>query len=193
MVVSDQELVRRFQAGERSAFEALVRRWDAKVLNLAYRLTGGAEDAKDIRQLAFLGCFKALSGFDREAQFSTWLCRIVINLCRDQQRSRSAGHRHADNHARLRRSMSSGDDPASSAQERHDAVQAVARAVAALPAQRREAVVLRHYIGLKFSQISVILDLPASTVESRVIQALKALRAQLDPERAERDPTGIQR
>ena len=170
-----------------------MRRCDATVLNHAYRLRGGAEDAKDIRQLAFLLCFKALGGLEREAEFPTWLCRIVINLCRHHHRSRSAGRRHADNHARLRRSMSSGEEPEFSAQDRHDAVQVVARAVAALPAQRREAVVLRHYIGLKFSQISAILDLPASTVESRVIQALKALRAQLDPDRVEPDRTGAQR
>src|SRR5262245_11251096 len=83
---SDEELVLRFQGGDESAFEAMVVRWNEPILQLATRLTGDVEEAKDVRQMALIKTFQGLAGFERRARFSTWIYRVVLNLCRDRKR-----------------------------------------------------------------------------------------------------------
>ena len=87
MEPSDEDLVRRFQGGDETAFEAMVTRWNAPLLQLATRLTGDLEEAKDVRQMALLKTYQGLERFEGRARFSTWIYRVVLNLCRDRKRS----------------------------------------------------------------------------------------------------------
>ena len=85
---SDEELVEACQAGEASAFDVLVARWEDPIRGAAYRFLGSEDEARDVAQEAFLKAYRALEGFKREARFSTWLYQIATNLCRDRLRRR---------------------------------------------------------------------------------------------------------
>src|SRR5437870_7824341 len=85
----DHELVQRFKSGREDAFVALMARHERRVYNLAYRMLGKAEDARDATQDAFLSCYRHLERFRGDAAFSTWLHRIAVNACYDLLRRRS--------------------------------------------------------------------------------------------------------
>ncbi len=84
----ERSLIRAAQRGDSEAFEQLVRSYDTNVLRMAYNLLHSEEDARDIYQEAFLRVFKKLPEFRFDSAFSTWLYRIVANLCLDQIRKR---------------------------------------------------------------------------------------------------------
>lgn len=173
---TDEELVRRFQDGDPGAFEGVVVRWNPLVLQLAYRLTGDLEEARDVRQLALLRAHDALARFGGRSRLSTWLYRVVLNLCRDRQRRRA---RHDD---AVRRAAPDDEGTAGSAageSERRETAERVARAVRSLPPAEREVVVLRHYQGLAFAEIAEIQSAPVTTVQSRMARGLLLLRARL--------------
>src|ERR1700719_5308528 len=79
----DRTLIERAQAGDRSAFELLVQRYDRQVLRLALNVVGSAEDARDVYQEAFLKIYRNLRSFRFECAFYTWIYRIVTNICLD--------------------------------------------------------------------------------------------------------------
>src|ERR1700685_4067557 len=84
--IQDGALVSEAQGGNQAAFAQLVQTYDQSVLRLALRLTGSASDAQDIHQEAFLKVYKKLNGFRFECSFSTWIYRIVTNVCLDHLR-----------------------------------------------------------------------------------------------------------
>jgi RNA polymerase sigma-70 factor (ECF subfamily) len=177
---SDEELVEACQAGESSAFDVLVARWEDKIRGAAFRLLGSEEEARDAAQEAFLKAYRGLPGFKREARFSSWLYQIAINLCRDRLRRRKG------------RSLVSLDaleevGPVIAAREltAHDLVEqidlrrTVRRAIGALPEEQREVLILKEYQGLTFLEIAQALELPVSTVKTRLYRGLGQLRLQL--------------
>lgn len=179
MEPSDDELIRRFRRGERRAFEELIARWDRRVLGLAYRLTRSVEEARDVRQVAFLRAYQSIATFNGHARFSTWIHQVVLNLCRDRARAGDARERAlARTAARADDSVGVVPSPMDVA-ERLEAADAVADAIAALPLVEREVLVLRHYQGLQFPEIAEVLGAPVSTVKSRMGQALARLRVSL--------------
>ena len=88
--VEDDELIREAQRGERTSFDALVRRYDQSVLRLALHMLGNEQDAQDVHQEAFIKAYHHLGNFRFECSFYTWLYRIVTNLCLDQLRRRKS-------------------------------------------------------------------------------------------------------
>ena len=171
----DAELLVRCNGGDRAAFDRLIRRWDARVLNLAWRLTADAEEAKDVRQTVFLRLLSGGAAFDGRARFETWLVRVVINEVRDRARADGARRRR---HERLDEPP---PDPApweSLARAERD--RRVARAVRALPPDEREVLVLRHWQGLSFPQVADVVGAPVTTVKSRAARALERLRVWFD-------------
>jgi len=178
MDISDQELLRRYRRGDRSAFELLVRRWDERVMDLAYRITGDPEEARDVRQIAFLRLLRSLDRFNGTSSFSTWFYRVVLNLCLDRRRSRMARDRREGGETPAEEPAAASPSPAQYS-EREEVARLVADAVAALRPTERVVVVLRHYHGLRFAEIAGILGLPASTVKSRMQRGLTSLRERL--------------
>ena len=85
---SDRELVARAVAGDRFAFGLLIRRHERRVYNLAYRMLGREEDARDATQDAFLVAMRKLSSFRGDAAFTTWMHRVTVNACYDLLRKR---------------------------------------------------------------------------------------------------------
>src|SRR3984957_5174031 len=88
--VEDDELIREAQRGDRTSFDALVRRYDQSVLRLALHMLNNEQDAQDVHQEAFLKAYRHLGNFRFECSFYTWLYRIVTNLCLDQMRRRKS-------------------------------------------------------------------------------------------------------
>ncbi len=79
-------LIRRAQEGDRAAFDALIRLYDQNVLRLALQVVGSPEEARDLYQEAFLKVYRSIRHFRSEAKFSTWLYRVVMNVCLDHLR-----------------------------------------------------------------------------------------------------------
>ena len=179
---SDEELVEACLAGEVAAFDILVARWQRKIRGAVYRVVGSEEEAQDICQEAFLKAYRGLSSFKREARFSSWLYQIALNLSRDRLRRRKTRNWVSlDEVDETPAAGWAGGRAVSADQwvESREVQRLVANAVAALPEEQREAVVLKEYQGLTFSEIAEIQGVPVSTVKTRLYRGLSVLRERL--------------
>jgi RNA polymerase sigma-70 factor (ECF subfamily) len=180
MVPSDEELVERFQSGDLSAFDVLVRRWERKVQGAIYRLVGPGEDVRDLSQETLLKAYRGLGTFKKEARFSSWLYQIALNTCRDRmRRGRGKSYVSFDELSETGEAGSERGPSALDLIEARDLSRRVAAAVATLPEEQREVVVLKEYQGLTFLEIADALDVPLSTVKTRLYRGLGQLRQQL--------------
>ena len=181
---TDEELVASCLAGDRSAFDQLVLRWDRKIQGAIYRLIGSEDEARDLCQEAFLKAYRGLGGFKGEARFSSWLYQIALNLCRDRMRRRkgrtlvSLDALEADGQAPVLRDDTTALDLALT----RDLQRHVKAAVMALALDQREVIVLKEYEGLTFQEIADVLDLPVSTVKTRLYRGLDKLKERLTQE-----------
>ncbi len=171
MEPSDADLMRQWRAGDGRAFEALVRRWQDAMARLLARLAG-PDAAADLCQDVFLRVYQAGARYREEGAFSTWIYRIALNVARDAGRRRRGSVPLDD------REPFDVTGP-HEALCRREAVEFVTRALAKLPDDLREVLVLRHYEGLNFEQIARLTGTPASTLKSRFAVALRRLRADL--------------
>jgi RNA polymerase sigma-70 factor, ECF subfamily len=184
MLRSDEDLVQAFQAGDTAAFDALVNRWDRKIQGVVFRVVGADEDARDVCQEVFLKAYRGLPSFKKEARFSSWLYQIALNACRDRLRRRRGRH-----HMSLEDLEETADGPLGakgpSALERvasREVRERVAAAMATLPEEQREVIVLKEYEGLTFPEIAEALTVPVSTVKTRLYRGLVQLRQRLEEE-----------
>jgi RNA polymerase sigma-70 factor (ECF subfamily) len=182
MTRTDEELVARSKTGDTESFNQLVRRWERPIFALAYRTLGREEDARDVTQETFLRAFRALSGFKGDAKFSSWLYRIAVNLCRDWMRKERRAPLVAmpegvalEDAAVERGPIETVEDLAARAELGRE----VAKAMQYLPAEQRQAIILKEYHGLTFQEIADLMRCPLSTVKTRVYQGLSTLRKQL--------------
>jgi len=180
MDLSERQLIARFRRGDRDAFEEVVGRWSRDITNLAFRMTGHHEDARDVAQQCFLRAYQSRQRFEGNASLGTWLYRIAVNICRDRLRAERSRRRvvHAISNPRNR--PRPGHRPVRSSATETDETQArIAEAMASLPAAEREVAVLRHYHGLSCREIAELLDAPYTTIKSRLVQGLDRLRIRL--------------
>ncbi len=172
--------------GDARAFALLMRRWGGPIRRLCTRMTGDAHRGEDLAQEAFARVFAKSDSFEHRARFSTFLWRIALNLCVDEQRKilrrpETAVQIEGDGQDAVTATPASPTaGPAARAvkQERAEAVRA---ALTELPEHYRSVVVLRHYEGLKFREIAQVLDIPEGTVKSRMAEALTRLARLLRP------------
>jgi len=175
--LTEQELVKRAQAGDVSAFEKLVRRYDREVLALALHMVRNPEDAKDIYQEAFLKAFQALPGFQLKSQFSTWLYRIVVNVCLSFHRRRKPLVSDED---LWERPAEDAPDPEAQLLNR-ELQERIDELVQGLPPRQRLAFVLRHYQERRISEISEIMGCSEGAVKNYLFRAHEKLRKGLGP------------
>ena len=166
----------------RSEFERLVMPHLDAAYNLARWLTKDAADAEDVTQEAMLRALRFFGGLDGEQGVRPWLLAIVRNACFDWLRRNHPAQLVADGEAVLERLEAGGDDPEQAALK-NDAKGRVDRAVAALPLEYREVIVLREFEDLSYKEIAVILAIPMGTVMSRLARARAALQRMLAGER----------
>ena len=177
MDLADDELAGALARGDREALEPLIRRWQPHILSLARRLLHDEGEARDVCQSAWVTLLERGHSFEGKARFSTWLYRVIVNRCRDQQRAGRARERRE-----ARRSQEHGHTSASSPAgelEQRELSERVAAALHALPESEREVIVMRHYHDLTLARISEILEVPATTLRSRLVRAMEQLRVHL--------------
>ncbi|HJR96689.1 MAG TPA: sigma-70 family RNA polymerase sigma factor [Actinomycetota bacterium] len=182
----DDDLVRRFQAGESDAFTELVRRHQQRVYSICLRMLGEADAAADVAQDTFLTVLRKLGGFRGDAAFTTWLHRVAVNACYDElrrKRRRPMPHVVSDDHPE----REPGPPVADHADEVIGTSDAAA-ALASIPEEFRAAVVLADVQDLPYDQIAEVLDVPVGTVKSRVHRGRVALAAALGVRDADGEP-----
>ena len=180
----DGELVERWQKGDASAFEALVRRHERRIFRMLLHMLGSREEAEDVTQEAFLSLHRHGHRFRREARFSTFLYRVAANAALNRRRTlgRSRGRVQE-----LKTRQAAGDDlPAMPRNPEDAAVGSEARgrvqeALQSLPTDLRAAVVLYDIEGQSYQDIARTLGIPEGTVKSRIHRARSALRDRLRP------------
>jgi len=179
---SDEQIVARAQAGDAEAFGEIVRRWERRIFALSFGMLGREEDARDATQETFLAAFRNLRGFRGEAKVSSWLHRIAINQCiTRQRRAKVRGETALDDEAEADGASYFAPAHASPARaaESRQRTEAVRRAVNALPPELRQVIVMKEFEELTFQEIASALELPLSTVKSRLYTALKQLQMRL--------------
>jgi RNA polymerase sigma-70 factor, ECF subfamily len=183
-LTTDEQLVERAIAGDGEAFGEVVRRWERKIYALAYGFTGSVEEARDASQETFVAAYRNLRSFRGEAKVSSWLHRIAVNQCITRRRRARVRAETAIDEAieTSGESFISTDERASPARaaEAGERTEAVRRAVAALTPELREVVLMKEFEGLTFQEIADALQVPLSTVKSRLYTALKQLRMRLE-------------
>ncbi len=179
--MSDLDLVRKANGGDPDALDALVERHEPRVQKLAAHLVFDLDDARDAAQESLVKLCTRLRQYRGEAQFATWLHRLVVNTCRDlaaHQRLRRPAAIEADECA-------AGDesDPwrlAAISEVRRELVEALGR----LSADQRAVVVLRDAVGLSYEEIARVVRMPVGTVKSYVHRGRERLRGMLEEDRA---------
>jgi RNA polymerase sigma-70 factor (ECF subfamily) len=180
---TDEEIVARVLSGQENLFETLVRRYQTRILSHVARMVGSREDALDLSQEIFLKVFGALDRFNPEFRFSTWLFRIAGNAAIDHLRKRKPRTipletTDSDGHVSSPEYKSSDLDPFGRLRntERGDAI---ARAIADLPAEFRELIALRHFTGLSYEEIAEVKNMPLGTVKNKLFRARAVLKERL--------------
>ena len=177
---TDPVLVRRFQQGQEQAFAVLMERHERRVYNLAYRMLGSPEDARDATQDAFISCFRHLAKFRGDSSFSTWLHRIALNACYDALR------RRRDTTSLEGRSVD--PMPVPDHADRAAAATDVQRALLGVPPDFRAVLVMHELQDLPLEDIATTLGLPVGTVKSRLHRGRVALGRILSGGRADGTP-----
>jgi RNA polymerase sigma-70 factor (ECF subfamily) len=178
---ADRPWVDRARRGEADAFGELVRTHQHRLVNFVRALTASQADAEDVAQEAFLRAYRAIGQFRGTSSFRTWLYQIATNVARTHAlRRRSSPEDAAGDPETAPQAFghptAEGDVESSVvARDRID------RALAALSAELREAVVLRDVEGLDYKEIAEALAIPIGTVESRIFRARQQLRGLLGP------------
>ena len=179
------ELALRARNGDRKAFDQLVRATHSDAYALALRLTGNAEDARDVVQDAYLRAYRSIERFRGEAKFSTWLYRIVANCA-----STHIGKREQNRTVRLGFA-----DEVIDTRPDHDPVlrgemaelrASLDEAIAALPPRLRSVVVLRDMYDLPHEAIAQELGISVTAAKVRLHRARRRLREQVLPLPGER-------
>lgn len=178
---TDEELVEACLAGEESAFDVLVGRWEKRIRGAIYRLVGSDEEARDLCQETFLKAFRSLRSFKQEARFSSWLYQIALNLCRDRMRRvRGKTMVSLDELEEGGVGMPVPGPTALEQLQKRDLSRLVERAIQSLAEEQREVIILKEYQGLTFLEIAQVLGLPISTVKTRLYRGLDQLRSRLE-------------
>jgi RNA polymerase sigma-70 factor (ECF subfamily) len=159
--------------GDLESFNGIVERWERPLVNLAYRFVRNEATAEEMAQEAFLKCFRRLRQWRRDAQFSTWLFALAMNVYRSHLRR---FHPQIAGEEELRElTIPAAQETLAEDQQR----EAVRRAVSLLPARYREPMVLFYFLEEDVAEASRILGIPAGTVKARLHRGRELLKERL--------------
>lgn len=180
---TDEKLVEMALAGNSDAFGEIVRRWERKIFALCYGMLGREEDARDAAQETFVSAFRNLNGFRGDAKVSSWLHRIAVNQCLTRlrrQKTRNESPLEIENEDDSNSFFAAAGQLPSGETEQKERIETVRKAVGALPTELKQVVLMKEFEEMTFQEISEILEIPLSTVKSRLYTALKQLKKRLE-------------
>lgn len=180
--VQEVAWIRASQQGDTLAFNRLVLRWEKSIYNLTLRMLQDPEDAAEVTQEVFLSAYRNVRRFRHEARFSTWLYRIAANHCITRLRQRPQGVHCSidDDHSVIPIEQAL---PAQRSHEseflREEIRNQVRGALRQLNPDQRIVVELKFFQELTFNDIAAILQLPVSTIKSRLYSGFEVLKGRL--------------
>lgn len=171
--------------GDRAAFEELVQLYKDKIYHLAYRMLGNKQEAEDAVQETFLRVFLNLARYDEAQKFSTWIFRIGTNLCIDRLRKKRPNYsldaELPEGEGGDWYSMLASEDPSPEDQLVLSETQSqIRQAIDVMPDKYKSVVVLRYLQDMSLQEIGDVLDMPVTTVKTRVHRGREFLRKQLE-------------
>ena len=173
----DSRIIDRVLDGDTNAFNLLVWQWEKPIYNYIYRMVGNRDDALDLCQESFLKAFRELGTLKDKARFSSWLYRIAHNVCYSRFRKGQG------------KTFVELDPNVGASRMPIENRLAVEKALAQLPDDQREVVVLKVYQGLKFDEIAAVQDAPVSTVKSRLYMSFDKLKSVLGEQVIDQEKT----
>jgi RNA polymerase sigma-70 factor (ECF subfamily) len=183
--VSSEDLMTRIAKGDADAFETLVNRHQASVLNLIYRFIGDRTQAKDLSQEVFIRVWQAAKTYRPEAKFTTWIYRIATNVCfnelKSSRRKKWFSFHQSDEHSGniIEETLS---DSAPSAEDlllEKERNRQISDALQSLSENQRMALILKRYDDLSYAEIAQIIGCSVSAVESLLVRAKRTLQEKL--------------
>lgn len=182
----DQELVRRVQQGDKSAYDILVLKYQHKILKLISRYIRDPHEAQDVAQEAFIKAYRALAKFRGDSAFYTWLYRIATNTAKNYLIAQSRRPPGSDIEAADAEQYESApglrniDSPELLVQK-EQIERVIFQTIDELPEELRTAISLRELEGLSYDEISQAMECPVGTVRSRIFRAREAIDKNLRP------------
>lgn len=182
----DFELIERTLNGDIAAFDGLVLKYQDRIFNIAYRMLGSYEEAKDAVQEALVNVYRSLGNFRKESSFYTYLCQVVINLCKNKLRKLAQGSKTIsidepisleDDEVRIQ-IPDKADDPRQEL-DRKDKKARIQDAINSLDEEHKSVVVLRDIEEMSYEDIAQTLDLNIGTVKSKLHRARQVLKEKL--------------
>lgn len=180
---TDEQLVELAVSKDSEAFGEIVKRWERKIFALCFGMLGREDDARDAAQEAFIAAYRNLSNFRGEAKVSSWLHRIAVNQCLTTKRrakTRSEDFLNEESNEAERVFVAPEHRSPARTIEQAERSVIVRQAVTSLPLDLRQVIVMKEFEDMTFQEISETLELPLSTVKSRLYTALKQLRLKLE-------------
>ena len=181
--LTDEQLVELAVDENPNAFGEIVKRWERKIFALCFGMLAREDDARDAAQETFIAAYRNLKNFRGDAKVSSWLHRIAVNQClttKRRQKTRSENFLDEETNEAERFFVAPARSMPSQQAEQNERLRAVRQAVGSLPADLRQVIVMKEFEEMTFQEISDALDVPLSTVKSRVYTALKQLRMKLE-------------
>lgn len=181
--LTDEKLLALAVDVEPEAFGEIVRRWERKIFALCFGMLGREDEARDAAQEAFVAAYRNIGNFRGEAKVSSWLHRIAVNQCLTTKRrtkTRSEEFLDEERHEEDRVFVAAAAYSPSNQTEQAERNVIVRQAVGSLPVDLRQVVVMKEFEDMTFQEISDTLEIPLSTVKSRLYTALKQLRSKLE-------------
>jgi len=181
--LTDEKLVALAVSSDPDAFGEIVKRWERKIFALCFGMLGREDDARDAAQETFIAAYRNVANFRGEAKVSSWLHRIAVNQCLTTKRrakTRSEEFLDDDGGESDRIFVAPAHGSPASTTEATERLIIVRQAVSSLPVDLRQVIVMKEFEEMTFQEISETLELPLSTVKSRVYTALRQLRMKLE-------------
>lgn len=181
----EARLVKLARKGEQTAFSELVELYKDKIFHLAYRMLSNRHEAEDIVQETFLRVYKNFDRYDDKQKFSTWIYRIATNLCIDRLRKRKPNYYldagMNDQEGMDGYSLIPGDDRTPETEYLlSETQQTIHKAIEGLPAKYKSVIILRYLQEMSLQEISDVLEMPVTTVKTRVHRGREFLRKKLE-------------
>ncbi len=181
IVTPDSRLIEATLAGDKDAFGELVLRYQDRLAGALHHRLGSFHDARDVAQDAFILAYQKLNTFRQDSSFYAWLFRIAHNAAINSRRKKSlkpVSLNSADSDGDFSTSPRSSDEPGLPL-ESLESTQRIREALEQLPADYREALVLKELDGFRYEEIATVLNCPVGTVRSRIFRARQLLRERL--------------